>query len=105
MLQWESVILGKDNVDPYLARYVGNPGKPPFDVDLLSHVKAGDKWDPQFNLYPIADLDELWTGNKKPGGWQPPAAFAAAQEKGEFDAVKQEYAAAYKHDVLGPSPA
>lgn len=104
MLQWESVILTKDNIEPYLSRYVGNPDTPPFDVDLLSHVKAGDKWDPQFNLYPMADLDELWTGNDKPAGWEPPAAVKEALESGEFDAVKEEYAAAYKTDVLGPSP-
>lgn len=105
MLQWESVILTKDNVEPYLARYVGNPGRPPFDINLLSHVKAGEKWDPQFHLYPIADLDRLWAGNEKPSGWQPPKELVEAQRNGELEAVKREYEAAYKHDVLAPSPA
>jgi ribose transport system substrate-binding protein len=105
MLQWESVILSKKNVKPYATRYVGNTSAPPFDVDLLSRVKAGDKWDPQFHLYPIADLDQLWTGNKKPSGWQEPKEFGQARASGEFDEVKKEYEAAYKSDVLDPSPA
>lgn len=105
MLQWESVILSKKNIEPYLARYVHNPGTPPFDIELLSHVKAGDTWDPQFHLYPVSDLDLLWSGNKKPAGWSPPKAFVEARQSGELDAVKQEYEAAYKHDVLASSPA
>jgi ribose transport system substrate-binding protein len=105
MLQWESVILTKDNVDPYLDRYVGDTAAPPFSIDLLSHVKAGDRWDPQFKLYPIDDLDRLWEGNDKPSGWKPPAEFTAAQQSGEFETVAKEYAAAYRADVLGPSPA
>jgi ribose transport system substrate-binding protein len=104
MLQWESVILSKENVEPYLARYVGNPETPPFDLELLSRVKAGDKWDPQFHLYPMDDLDLLWTGNDKPAGWTAPEAFTQAKESGEFETVKAEYEAAYKHDVLDASP-
>jgi ABC-type sugar transport system substrate-binding protein len=105
MLQWESVILDQSNIDPYTERYVGNPSTPPFDVNLLSRVKAKDRWDPQFKLYPMADLDLLWVGNKKPSGWEEPKEFADARASGEFDEVKQEYQAAYKADVLDPSPA
>lgn len=105
MLQWESVILTRENVEPYLERYVGDPSVAPFSIDLLSHVRAGDRWDPQASLYPISDLDQLWEGNEKPAGWEPPKEFVAAQESGEFDEVRAEYVAAYRADVLGPSPA
>ena len=104
MLQWESVILSQENIEPYLARYVGEPETPPFDLDRLSRAKAGDRWDPQFHLYPMDDLDRLWTGNEKPAGWTPPDAFTKAKDSGEFETVKAEYEAAYKHDVLDASP-
>lgn len=104
MLQWESVILTKENLKPYLARYVDGK-KAPFNAKLLSHVQAGDDWDPQFLLYPVSDLDVLWGGNKKPSGWKPPAAFQKAKDSGELDAIAKEYKAAYRSPVLGPSPA
>jgi len=104
MLQWESVILTKDNLQPYLDRYVKGKSAP-FSADLLSHVKSGDKWDPQFKLYPVSDLDVLWGGNKKPAGWKPPEVWQQAKDSGELDAIAKEYEAAYKADVLGPSPA
>lgn len=104
MLQWESIILTQDNLDPYLARYVDGD-KPPFSADLLSHVKAKEAWDPQFLLYPVSDLDVLWGGFDKPAGWKEPAAFAEAKASGELEQIAKEYKAAYKADVLGPSPA
>jgi ABC-type sugar transport system substrate-binding protein len=104
LLQWESVILTKDNLTPYLERYV-DAKKPPFNAKLLSHVQAGGAWDPQFLLYPVSDLDVLWGGNKKPAGWKPPTAWQEAKDSGELDAIAKEYKAAYKAQVLGASPA
>jgi len=104
MMQWRSIILTKANIDPYLARYVEGT-KPPFSAKLMSHVLHPHDWDPQFLLYPDADLEILWGGNKKPAGWRPPAAFIRARDAGLFEKVAQEYKAHYKHDVLGPSPA
>jgi ABC-type sugar transport system substrate-binding protein len=103
MLQWRSVILTKDNVDPYLARYV-NGDKPPFNAELMSKVKHPDDWDPQFLTYPM-DLDILWTDIPKPGGWKYPEAYQKAKQSGEFEKVAKLYKEHYKADVLGPSPA
>lgn len=104
MLQWESVILTQKNVDPYLARFV-NPGKPPFNTQLLSHVLHPSDWDPQFHLYPIDDLEVLWGGNKKPEGYQENAHFAEARSSGLIAKTARHYREQYKHDILGPSPA
>lgn len=103
MLQWRSVILTKDNVDPYLARYV-NGDKPPFNAELMSKVKHPDDWDPQFLTYPM-DLDVLWTDIPKPAGWKYPEAYQQARKSGEMDKVARLYKEHYKADVLGPSPA
>jgi ABC-type sugar transport system substrate-binding protein len=103
LLQWESIILTQENLEPYLTRYV-NGDKPPFSAKLLSHVKAKDAWDPQFLLYPVSDLDVLWGGFDKPSGWEEPAAFKQAKDNGELDQIANEYKAAYKADVLGPAP-
>jgi ABC-type sugar transport system substrate-binding protein len=103
MLQWRSVILTKQNVDPYLARYV-NGDKQPFNADLMSKVKHPDDWDPQFLTYPM-DLDILWTDIPKPAGWKYPEAYQQARQSGEMEKVAKLYKDHYKADVLGPSPA
>lgn len=104
MMQWRSIILTKNNIAPYLARYVSGT-KPPFSAKLMSHVLHPHDWDPQFLLYPDDDLDILWGGNKKPEGWKLPAQFVQAKESGLFEKVAREYKEHYKHDVLAPSPA
>jgi ribose transport system substrate-binding protein len=101
MLQWESVILTKDNVDPYIARYVGQPPGKLFNAKLMSHVLHKDDWDPQFLVYPM-DIDVLWTNIPKPSGYQYPAAYTKAKESGLVDKVAAEYKAHYKHGVLDP---
>lgn len=104
LLQWQSIILTRRNVDAYLARYVDGK-KPPFSAQLLSRVLHPRDWDPQFLLYPIDDLEILWGGNKKPAGYAPPPAFTHALQSGLFARVAAEYKTHYRHDVLGPSPA
>jgi len=51
IMQWESIIVTKSNVDPYLSRYV-HGSKEPFNARLMSHVMHPKDWDPQFLLYP-----------------------------------------------------
>ncbi|HEY0290957.1 MAG TPA: sugar ABC transporter substrate-binding protein [Hansschlegelia sp.] len=102
-LYWRALTVTKDNVDPYIDRYVDDKGVEPFDYRRLSHVAGGDAWDPQADLYPI-DLERHWRGYPKPEGWAPPKAYAEAKANGEFDAVKAEYAAANKIKFDGPSP-
>jgi ABC-type sugar transport system substrate-binding protein len=103
MMQWESIILTKANVDPYLDRYVGKPPDRLFNADLMSHVLHPDDWDPQFLLYP-QDLDILWVNIPKPSGWEYPEPYVKGRESGLFDEVAKEYREHYKSDVLDPVP-
>jgi len=102
MLQWKSIILTKENIDPYLARYVDSDAEP-FNAKLLSHVESPDNWDMQVDMYPM-DLDVLWTNIKKPAGWKNPPAYQKAIDSGEMEKVAAEYKAHYKADILGPVP-
>ncbi len=102
MMQWKSVILTKDNIDPYLARYVDSD-EAPFNAKLLSHVESPDNWDMQVDMYPM-DLDILWTDIPKPAGYKLPAEYVKAKESGELEAVTKEYKEHYKADILGPVP-
>ena len=102
MMQWRSVILTKDNIDPYLARYVDSDEQP-FNAELLSHVKSPKTWDQQVDMYPM-DLDILWTNIPKPAGYKYPAEYTKAKESGELEAVAAEYKKHYKSDILGPVP-
>jgi ribose transport system substrate-binding protein len=103
MMSWRSVAMTKSNVDAYLTRYVNNGDVAPFDYEKLSKVKHPDDWDPQAELFPM-DIDREWGGIPKPDGWDYPAAYRDARDKGEAKAVQEEYAAHYKIDFFGPSP-
>ncbi|MGV1049114.1 MAG: sugar ABC transporter substrate-binding protein [Solirubrobacterales bacterium] len=102
MMQWKSIILTKDNIEPYLARYVES-SEEPFNSKLLSHVESPKDWDQQVDMYPM-DIDVLWTNIPKPPGYEYPAAYAQAKKSGEFDEVAAEYKSHYKADILGPVP-
>ena len=103
MMNWRSIAMTKDNVEPYLARYVNADGVPPFDYKKMSKVLHPDDWDPQAELFPM-DIDLEWGGIDKPEGWEYPAAYAESRSSGEAKAVSEEYAAHYKIDFFGPSP-
>ena len=103
MMNWRSIAMTEANVDAYLARYVNNGDVPPFDYKLMSKVQHPDDWDPQAELFPM-DIDLEWGGIPKPDGWAYPAAYVAARDNGEANAVRDEYAGHYKIDFFGPSP-
>jgi ABC-type sugar transport system substrate-binding protein len=100
MMQWKSVILTKENIEPYLARYVESDQEP-FNAKLLSHVESPKDWDMQVDMYPM-ELDVLWTNIPKPAGWKNPPEYEKAQA--EAAAVKAEYKKHYTADILGPVP-
>ena len=105
MFTWKSVILTRDNVDPYLARYVDAPIEKQFSAPHLSRTLHPDDWDLQFEAYPIDDIDKLFeNAQRKPDGYEYPAAYTKAKDEGAFDKIRQLYADHYKIDVLGPSP-
>lgn len=103
MMNWRSIAMTKANVQPYLDRYVNNGDVAPFDYRRMSKVLHPDDWDPQAELFPM-DIDLEWGGIDKPDGWEYPAAYVAARENGEAEAVRAEYADHYKIDFFGPSP-
>jgi ribose transport system substrate-binding protein len=103
MMNWRSVAMTADNVDPYLERYVNNDGVEPFDYKLMSKVEHPADWDPQAELFPM-DIDLEWGGIDKPAGWEYPAEYVQSRESGEAEAVRKEYAEHYKIDFFGPSP-
>ncbi len=103
MMNWRSVAMTAENVDPYLERYVNNDGVEPFDYMRMSKVAHPDDWDPQAELFPM-DIDLEWGGIDKPAGWEYPKAYLDARESGEAEAVRKEYADHYKIDFFGPSP-
>ena len=102
---WRSVIVTKDNVAPYKARYVDGPIGKSFDVNLLSRVKSPNNWDTQFDAYPISDLASLWPETPQPKNYKAPAAYLAAQKNGDFERIAELYKQHYKTPVLSPSPA
>jgi ribose transport system substrate-binding protein len=104
LMSWRSITMTKANVDAYLSRYVNNGDVPPFDYKKMSKVEHPNDWDPQAELFPM-DIDLEWGGIAKPDGWEYPAEYAKARESGEAQAVAEEYAAHYKIDFFGPSPA
>jgi ABC-type sugar transport system substrate-binding protein len=103
LLYWRSIITTKDNVEPYLARYVENGDVQPFDYRRMSKVLHPADWDPQAEVFPL-DIDKEWAGVPKPDGWTYPKAYLAAKESGEWDAVRAEYAAHYKIKFFDRSP-
>ncbi|MCL4066045.1 sugar ABC transporter substrate-binding protein [Pseudomonas sp. GX19020] len=102
-LFWKPTVVTKDNVDAYVERYVDNNGVDPFDFRKFSRVLNPDDWDPQAYVYP-AETEEIWKGYQRPEGWTLPAALAEAKAQGEFDAVREDYAARNKIKFDGPSP-
>jgi ribose transport system substrate-binding protein len=104
LFTWRPVTVTSENVDKYLARYVDNPIDQQFSATLLSRTLTPDAWDLQFEAYPIPTIDRLFTGQKKPSGYQYPAAYTKAQQDGSFDEIRALYKEHYKTDVLGPSP-
>lgn len=103
MMNWRSIAMTKDNVAPYLDRYVNNGDVEPFDYKKMSKVLHPDDWDPQAELFPM-DIDLEWGGIDKPSGWSYPAEYTKSRENGEADAVRKMYAEHYKIDFFGPSP-
>lgn len=104
LFTWRPVTVTTENVEPYLARYVDNPIDQQFSATLLSRTASPDNWDLQFEAYPIPTIDHLFVGQKKPAGYQYPAAYTKAQEDGSFDEIRALYKEHYKVPVLGPSP-
>lgn len=100
---WKSLIVTSENVDLYLKRHVDNGDVPPFDYRRISKVLHPDDWDPQAEVTPL-DIDHEWSGFEKPAGWDYPAAYRAARENGEWEAVTQDYADHYRIPFEGPSP-
>jgi ribose transport system substrate-binding protein len=103
MMNWRSVAMTADNVEPYLARYVHNDGIEPFDYRRMSKVLHPQDWDPQAEVFPM-DIDLEWGGIDKPDGWEYPEAYTQSRDSGEAEAVRQEYAEHYRIDFFGPSP-
>ncbi len=103
MMNWRSIAMTKENVGPYLERYVNNGDVEPFDYKKMSKVLHPDDWDPQAELFPM-DIDLEWGGIDKPSGWNYPEAYTKSRESGEADAVRKMYADHYKIDFFGPSP-
>ncbi len=103
MMNWRSIAMTADNVEPYLERYVNNDGVEPYDFKKMSKVLHPDDWDPQAELFPM-DIDLEWGGIDKPVGWNYPADYLKSRESGEAESVRQEYADHYKIDFFGPSP-
>jgi hypothetical protein len=103
MMNWRSVAMTKNNVEPYLARYVNADGVEPFDYKKMCKTLHADDWDPQAELFPM-DIDLEWGGIAKPDGWEYPKEYAEARSNGEAEAVRKEYADHYKIDFFGPSP-
>ncbi len=103
MMNWRSVAMTKNNVEPYLERYVNADGVEPFDYKKMSKVLRPDDWDPQAELFPM-DIDLEWGGIDKPAGWEYPKEYAESRTNGEAEAVRKEYADHYKIDFFGPSP-
>ncbi|MCZ6663750.1 MAG: sugar ABC transporter substrate-binding protein [Gammaproteobacteria bacterium] len=68
----------------------------PFDYKRMSRVLHPDDWDPQNRLW-AADPEYAWGSESKPDGYAGlPAAYTAARDGGECDAVSAMYAAHYK---------
>ena len=101
---WHQVVVTKDNVTPFKARYVDGPIGDSFDVNLLSRVKSPDNWDIQNDAYPIENLQDLWPEDPQPKDYKLPAAYVAAQKAGDFDRIRALWKAHYKTPVLGPAP-
>lgn len=104
IMNWQSITLTKDNVGPYLERYVNNGNTAPFDPKLISKVQSPKDWDPQMEVYP-SNLEHVWADIPKPKGYSTPAPWAAAQKSGEMEKVTAEYKDRYKIKNTGPSPA
>ncbi len=104
LLTWRSVHVDASNVDAYLARYVDNGGRQPFNYRLMSKVMHPNDWDPQQEIYPF-DLDVLWSKLRKPSGYEYPKRYTDAKTNGEWDAVRKEHAEHYKLKFLDPLPA
>lgn len=103
MMNWRSIAMTSDNVDPYLERYVDNGDVEPFDYRRMSKVLHSNDWDPQAELFPM-DIDLEWGGIDKPDGWDYPPEYVKSRENGEAERVRKEYADHYKIDFFGPSP-
>ena len=70
----------------------------------MSRVKTPDKWDLQYDAYPITDLQSIWPLNPKPENYKYPAAYLQAHKDGSFDRIAKLYAEHYYIKVLDPSP-
>ena len=101
---WHSTIITKDNVNAYEARYTNLPPAKHFSAVKMSRVKTPDKWDLQYDAYPITDLQSIWPLNPKPQNYKYPAAYLQAQKDGSFDRIAKLYAEHYYVKVLDPSP-
>lgn len=104
LLTWRSILVDASNVDAYLARYVDNGGRQPFNYSLMSKVLHPKDWDPQHEIYPF-DLDVLWAKLPKPAGYNYPKQYTDGKTNGEWDAVRKDYADHYKIKFLDPLPA
>ncbi len=104
LLTWRSIPIDSSNVDAYLARYVDNGGRQPFNYRQMSKVLHPGDWDPQHEIYPF-DLDVLWAKLPKPAGYEYPKQYTDGKTNGEWDAVRKDYADHYKLKFLDPLPA
>ncbi|MFT4035782.1 MAG: sugar ABC transporter substrate-binding protein [Patulibacter sp.] len=104
LFTWDAVIITKENVKQYIARYIDLPESQQFSAELLSRTKHPDDFDLQFLARPIKDLDKLWVDIPKPKGWKAPEAYTKAVADGSYDRIAKLYKEHYKTPVLDPSP-
>lgn len=104
MLQWRAILVTKDNVQRYQARYVDQDPARQVNAKLLSRVHSPDTWDTQFLTYPIEDLERHFRGTPKPKGWRAPEVWSKARADGSFERMRALLKDHFRTDPLGPTP-
>jgi ribose transport system substrate-binding protein len=89
-------LITKDNVDAYLQRFVEGD---PYDWTLMSRVAAKGNWDPQNQVSPMV-MEQMWQGQPKPRGFEEPAPYRRARQRGELERTKRLYQAHNKRKVF-----
>ncbi|ACM31060.1 sugar ABC transporter substrate-binding protein [Rhizobium rhizogenes] len=91
MLAWEPIVVTRDNVDKYIAHFLGQLAEKHFDARLMSRVISPNDWKSQVKLYPI-DPETQWAGCAKPSGFDYPDGYKSALADGAFDKAAALYA-------------